>query len=154
MQKEVKQIGNIYGFDGGNYAGNVYEKDGLCPVIRANSGGNTQPMIIVPDPAGGYYECLSRQIICEQRSDEGIRFFQDGCCGTIRTTDGGGDKRVIEQIIVASRGRNPNNPSDRTTGAPTEQRLEPNLDGVSNTITTVQKDNYVLEIRNGVDADE
>ena len=52
MQKEVKQIGNIYGFDGGNYAGNVYEKDGLCPVIRANSGGNTQPMIIVPDPAG------------------------------------------------------------------------------------------------------
>ena len=61
---------------------------------------------------------------------------------------------MIEQIIVASRGRNPNNPSDRTTGAPTEQRLEPNLDGVSNTITPVQKDNYVLEIRNGVDADE
>ncbi|MBD5464079.1 MAG: hypothetical protein HDR24_13675 [Lachnospiraceae bacterium] len=53
MQKEVKQIGNIYGFDGGNYAGNVYEKEGLCPAIRANSGGNTQPMIIVPEPAGG-----------------------------------------------------------------------------------------------------
>lgn len=61
---------------------------------------------------------------------------------------------MIEQIIVASRGRNPDNPSDRTTGVPTEQRLEPNLDGVSNTITTVQKDNYVLEIRSGVDADE
>ncbi|MDE5938488.1 MAG: hypothetical protein K2H37_05365 [Lachnospiraceae bacterium] len=53
MQKEVKQIGNIYGFDGGNYAGNVYAKDGLCPVIRANSGGNTQPMIIVTAPLGG-----------------------------------------------------------------------------------------------------
>lgn len=52
----------------------------------------------------------------------------------------------MKQIIVASRGRNPDNPSDRTTGAPTKQRLEPNLDGVSNTITTVQKDNYVLEI--------
>lgn len=50
MQKEVKQIGNIYGFDGGNYAGNVYEKNGLCPAIRANSGGNTQPMIIVTAP--------------------------------------------------------------------------------------------------------
>ncbi len=53
MQKEVKQIGNIYGFDGGNYAGNVYAKDGLCPAIRANSGGNTQPMIIVTAPLGG-----------------------------------------------------------------------------------------------------
>lgn len=148
MQKEVKQIGNIYGFDGGNYAGNVYAKDGLCPAIRANSGGNTQPMIIVTAPlaGGGYYEYLSEQTICEQRSDEGIRFFQDGCCGTIRTTESGGDKRVIEQIICASRGRNPDNPSDRTIGTPTEQRLEPNLDGVSNTITTVQKDNYVLEI--------
>lgn len=53
MQKEVKQIGNIYGFDGGNYAGNVYAKDGLCPAIRANSGGNTQPMIIVSASSAG-----------------------------------------------------------------------------------------------------
>ncbi len=50
---DVKQIGNIYGFEGGNYAGNVYGKEGLCPTIRANSGGNTQPMIIVSDFAGG-----------------------------------------------------------------------------------------------------
>ena len=47
--------------------------------------------------------------------------------------------------ICASRGRNPKNPSDRTTGAPTEQRLEFNTKGTSNTITTVQKDNYVVE---------
>ena len=47
--------------------------------------------------------------------------------------------------ICASRGRNPENPSDRTTGAPTEQRLEFNTKGTSNTITTVQKDNYVVE---------
>lgn len=54
---------------------------------------------------------------------------------------------MIKQIIVASRGRNPQNPSDRTTGSQTEQRLEPNMNGVCNTITTVQKDNLVLEIR-------
>ena len=47
--------------------------------------------------------------------------------------------------IAASRGRNPENPSDRTPGAPTEQRLEFNTKGTSNTITTVQKDNYVVE---------
>ena len=49
------------------------------------------------------------------------------------------------KVIGASRGRNPNNPSDRNTGSPTEQRLEINKQGTSNTITTVQKDNYVVE---------
>ena len=42
------------------------------------------------------------------------------------------------------RGRNPDNPSDRTTGTPTEQRLEINQDGVSNTLTSVQKDNVLI----------
>ena len=41
------------------------------------------------------------------------------------------------------RGRNPDNPSDRTTGAPTEQRIE--LGGIiSNCITTVTKDTLFL----------
>ena len=52
---------------------------------------------------------------------------------------------IIDPFIVASRGRNPENPSDRTAGIPTEQRLEPNFSGCSNTLTTVQKDNYVAE---------
>lgn len=47
--------------------------------------------------------------------------------------------------IVAMRGRNPENPSDRTPGIHTEQRLEPNSEGLCNTLTTVQKDNLVLE---------
>ncbi len=48
-------------------------------------------------------------------------------------------------FIVASRGRNPDNPSDRTKGIKTEQRLEPNKQGLCNTLTSVQKDNYVVE---------
>ena len=52
---------------------------------------------------------------------------------------------VSEPVACASRGRNPDNPSDRTTGSPTEQRLEINTNGTTNTITTVQKDNYVVE---------
>lgn len=48
-----------------------------------------------------------------------------------------------EPFIVASRGRNPNNPNDRAKGCPTIQRLEPKFDGTSNTITSVQKDNYL-----------
>ena len=47
-------------------------------------------------------------------------------------------------MIGAFRGRNPKNPSDRTTGAPMEQTLEINKSGTSNTITSVQKDNVVV----------
>ena len=52
---------------------------------------------------------------------------------------------TTEPFVVASRGRNPENPSDRTVGAPTEQRLEPNFSGCTNTLTSVAKDNYVCE---------
>ena len=53
-------------------------------------------------------------------------------------------------VCVASHGRNPGNPSDRTTGSPTEQRLEPNSDGCTNTLTTVQKDNLLLVAEPGI----
>ena len=43
------------------------------------------------------------------------------------------DNFVTEPVCVASRGRGENN----------EQHLEPRRDGVTNTITTVQKDNYI-----------
>ena len=48
-------------------------------------------------------------------------------------------------VCVAMRGRNPENPSDRTPGVHTEQRLEVNQNGTSNTLTSVQKDNLVME---------
>lgn len=46
--------------------------------------------------------------------------------------------------VCAMRGRNPNNPSDRTTGSPTEQRIEINKNGTTNTLTSVSKDNLVI----------
>lgn len=42
------------------------------------------------------------------------------------------------------------NPSDRSLGAPTVQRLEFNKNGTTNTITSVAKDNYVCEPTGGV----
>lgn len=53
--------------------------------------------------------------------------------------------KIMEPIIVRSTGRNPENPSDRTPGNYVEQRLEPNAQGICNTLTSVQKDNLVLE---------
>lgn len=64
-----------------------------------------------------------------------------GCSPTLSTMQGGGRE---PKIIVAMRGRNPDNPSDRAAGSPTEQRLEPNMQGISNCLTSVQKDNLVL----------
>lgn len=50
-----------------------------------------------------------------------------------------------DPYIVASRGRNPDNPSSRKAGEHLEQRLEVNTNGTTNCISTVQKDNYVVE---------
>lgn len=65
-----------------------------------------------------------------------------GCSPTLSTMQGGGRE---PKIIVAMRGRNPDNPSDRTGGSPTKQRLEPNMQEISNCLTSVQKDNLVME---------
>ena len=73
--------------------------------------------------------------------NQGRVYDINGIAPTLTKMDGGNR----EPFIVASRGRNPENPSDRTPGAPTEQRLEPNFSGCTNTLTSVQKDNYVCE---------
>jgi len=61
-------------------------------------------------------------------------------------------------ICVAMRGRNPKNPSDRKTGSPTEQRLEPKTDGKTNCLTSVAKDNLIMtqnyvQLTGGFDSD-
>jgi DNA (cytosine-5)-methyltransferase 1 len=58
---------------------------------------------------------------------------------------GSQEPKIIESQIVAMRGRNPDNPSDRSVGNLTEQRLEANKQGTSNCLTSVQKDNLVME---------
>ena len=55
------------------------------------------------------------------------------------------NSQAAEPVCVASRGRNPDNPSDRTAGAPTEQRSEAHEDGKTNTLTSVNKDNLIPE---------
>ena len=53
---------------------------------------------------------------------------------------------ITEPVICRSVGRDPDNPSNREKGCNTEQTLELKKDGCSNTLTTVQKDNWVVEI--------
>lgn len=84
----------------------------------------------------------------------------DGISPTVHCQQGGNTELKIAEnfvlgggeegpVIVAMRGRNPDNPSDRTKGAPLEQRLEANEQGICNSLTTVQKDNLLIEKKRG-----
>lgn len=55
------------------------------------------------------------------------------------------DKEGNVKAIVAMRGRYPENLSSRVSGLPTEQRLEVNENDTTNCLTSVQKDNLVLD---------
>ena len=141
---------NIYGEQfGTGYAGNVWDKNGLSPTLQTAQGGNRQPLVVDEDPKimkVGQLDCKFEQ--------SGRIYDPNGIAPTImsnshgKTSGGYTSPKVIvegEPFVVASRGRNPDNPSDRTTGAPTKQRLEPNLNGTTNCLTSVAKDNYVVE---------
>lgn len=68
-----KKLGNLNGFTGGNFAGNVYDKDMRCPTISACSGGNTQPMMV---------DEKEKPIVVDMYNDRQI----DGdVCGTLTT---------------------------------------------------------------------
>lgn len=142
---EVKQIGNLLPEAKFNNTqpGRVYDPDGCCPTINTMQGGSREPKILQVG-----------QLLPEDkvRSPQAGRVYSsEGLYGTITTMHGGNLMPKIltdEPAIAAMRGRNPDNPGDRRPGIPTEQRLEINTSGTSNTITTVQKDNYVIEPKN------
>lgn len=113
--------------------------------MNTMQGGNREPKVIVENQIpckldkmpDGHLDSLDNAKICDvdtptastvtSRYYKGIGAHKDNMC------------------IVAMCGRKPDSPSDRTSGSPTEQRLEPNMSGTSNCLKSVQKDNLVLE---------
>src|SRR3990167_7421367 len=70
-------------------------------------------------------------------------YNKDGLALTLQSQSGMSSQK--HPFIVAQRGRNPQNPKSRKSGLKTEQMLEANLTGNSNTLTGVEKDNYVFD---------
>lgn len=122
----------------------IYDVGGCSPTLSTMQGGNQEPKILeeqipckLDKMPNGHLDSLDNAEICDintptastvtSRYYKGIGSHKDNMC------------------IVAMRGRNPNNPSDRTAGSLTEQRLEVNMQGTSNCLTSVQKDNLLLE---------
>lgn len=64
---------------------------------------------------------------------------------TTLTTDANNFGVCVDVTGATMRGRNPYNPSDRTPGISTEQRIELRNDKISNCLTTVHKDSLIAE---------
>lgn len=141
--EEVKVIGQMdntidHTFESAN---RVYDIGGVAPTINTCGGGGLQPKIIESVKELGFMDNGTG------KHQSNTVYDENALCPNITTIQGGGTQqiKIAESQIVAMRGRNPTNPSDRTPGIETEQRLEPNTHGTCNTLTSVQKDNLVLE---------
>jgi DNA (cytosine-5)-methyltransferase 1 len=101
----------------------------ICPTLIAEYG---------KIPTDGIYV----QAMVRHRSTE--PFKNEKNAPTLRNSDKG-EIRVITNnpVCVAQRGRNPLNPNDRKPGAQMKQVFEENTNGITNTLTGAQKDNYI-----------
>ena len=118
----------------------IYDVGGCSPTLSTMQGGNQEPKILEVKQLGFMDNGTGKH-------QSNTVYDENALCPNITTVGGGGTQqiKVCESQIVAMRGRNPDNASDRTTGSPTEQRLEVNKQGTSNCLTSVQKDNLVME---------
>lgn len=89
---------------------------------------------------------VARDLTCNDKSYT-LTASYDGACAwnTIERHQRSMVAEPVEPRCVAQCGRYPENPKSRVAGLPTEQMFEASADGKTNTLTTVQKDNYVAE---------
>lgn len=136
---DVKVIGSLEAkFESTN---RIYDVGGCGPTLSTMQGGNQEPKILEAKQLGFMDNGTGKH-------QSNTVYDENALCPNITTVEGGGTQQIkicTESQIVAMRGRNPDNLSDRTTGSPTEQRLEVNMQGTSNCLTSVQKDNLLLE---------
>ena len=116
----------------------------VCPTLRASSGTDIRkmPRVWIKSAVKCGYEVATIEDsinFTHPRSDT-----RRGIVGksVAQTLDCACNQGVI---IGAIRGRNPENPKSRVAGLPTRQMLELNENGTSNCLTSVQKDNVVVE---------
>ena len=171
MQLKVKSVGNTNP-SGNGMNGNVFDSDCLCPTLTTNKGEGIKILIkkatkkgyLIAEEGDGidtaYPESKTRRGRVQKNIDHTIT--TDDSKGIIIQKPRGFNKggthinspsitksswQENNFLIAASRGRDPKNPSDRKAGnINLQQRLEINENGTSNTITSVQKDNYAVEL--------
>ena len=142
----------------------VYDENGIACSQTSNGGGLGGPTglyltdnkDINPIRLGGVFDDE------KSRHQAGSVRDKEQLSPTLDTAQGGyREPCIVEKVqlknsdieltqeelpcCVASRGRNVDNPSRRIAGDDLEQRLEPNRNDCTNTLTSVSKDNYVMQ---------
>lgn len=119
----------------------IYNENGCSPTITS---GNPDVKVLVEKNVNQLGNIMDDNGF---KNPQCGRVYDSNACSPTLNTCGGGnhEPKIIDATIVAMRGRPIENPNIRQAGLPTKQRLEPNEKGISNTITTVTKDNIVLE---------
>ena len=118
----------------------VFDKEVISPTLNTCQGGGLQPCIDVVDKK-------PRPILTHKRYRKNrnmpseYRVFDDKGLSPTLTCGHQPCVSIDLPAIAASRGRK--------DGEDYKQKLEINNKGLSNSLTTVQKDNYVLTIKNG-----
>ena len=145
VMEEIIKVGNYS--PSGHNASSVVSGEGLAPTVMENHGTVTAVMEVINNNG-----CIQVGNIYPDSENMANRpggrvYSTTGCAPTILSRDFKQPKMIMEEAkIAAMRGRNPDNPSERgKSNGNYQQRLEVNENGTSNTITSVQKDNLVVE---------
>lgn len=174
-EKPVRLGGMYDNEKGRHQAGGIFSKEGLSPTLDTCSGGNRTPYVKEPKviehnkspnhqqdlvqdeegvcrtiPAGthGSTPHLLKTVVREPKIVEDFyqnrepRVYSDAS-PTLRSERTG--LKVVEPFVCASRGRDVEKVPGANPDSKMQQRLEPNKEGCSFTLTSVQKDNYVAE---------
>lgn len=110
-----RKIGNIFGFSGGNYAGNVYDKCHLSPTLSTMQWGCKQPMIVEANSIRMVRTEEGKALRKQYEKPNQLGFMDNGTgqhqsntvydekalCPNITTVNGGG----TQQIKVATQYR-------------------------------------------------
>ena len=127
------RLGNVYDEKfGQSFGGNVWDTDGLAPTLKTTAAASQQ--------------CVIQKVGDRDKENYSMHKEYVNCISANPMSDR--EQMIVEPMIMGMRGRDVDKPTSRKRQTPDrkfQQRLEIQKDGVSNTLTTFQKDNLVLE---------
>lgn len=144
-EKRIIQAGYVN--EGKHQQDFVQHEDGISRAICCGTHGSaphlTKTLVSVPAEDTATTICLNSKVDGKQPSVQN-RIYD--CRGIASAVTCSFNPNVAEPRICALRGRNPENPNERSkSNGNYQQRLEVSRQETSNTLTSVQKDNLLLE---------
>lgn len=142
--QEVKVIGSLESkFESTN---RIYDVGGCSPTLSTMQGGNQEPKILEAKQLGFMDNGTGKH-------QSNTVYDENALCPNITTVEGGGTQqiKILESQVLTPKRTEYGKAirKDYESGKVRESRhnmteLEPRTDGISNTLTTVHKDNMVL----------